>query len=33
MRLEHALIGLALFNLAVLLLEGLFQVARTMLGF
>jgi hypothetical protein len=33
MRLEHALTVLALLNLAVLLLEGLFQVARTMLGF
>jgi hypothetical protein len=32
MRLEHVLILLALLNLAVLLLEGLFQIARTMLG-
>jgi len=33
MRLEHLLITLALLNLAVLLLEGLFQLAHTMLGF
>jgi hypothetical protein len=32
MRLEHLLIPLALLNLAVLLLEGLYQIARTMLG-
>lgn len=32
MRLERVLIPLALLNLAVLLLEGLYQVARTLLG-
>jgi hypothetical protein len=32
-RLERVLISLALLNLAVLLLEGLYQVARTLLGF
>lgn len=32
MRLEHVLITLALLNLAVLLLEGLFQIVHTMLG-
>jgi len=32
MRLERWLIPLALLNLAVLLLEGLYQIARTLLG-
>jgi hypothetical protein len=32
MRLERLLIPLALLNLAVLLLEALYQVARTLLG-
>lgn len=32
MRLERVLISLALLNLAVLLLEGLYQVVRTLLG-
>ena len=33
MRVERLLIPLALLNLAVLLLEGLYQIARTLLGF
>jgi len=33
MRAERILIPLALLNLAVLLLEGLYQIARTLLGF
>ena len=33
MRVEWVLIPLALLNLAVLLLEGLYQIARTLLGF
>jgi hypothetical protein len=33
MRVERVLIPLALLNLAVLLLEGLYQIARTLLGF
>jgi len=33
MRVERVLIPLALLNLAVLLLEGLYQLARTLLGF
>ena len=33
MRVERLLIPLALLNLAVLLLEGLYQLARTLLGF
>ena len=33
MRAERILIPLALLNLAVLLLEALYQIARTMLGF
>lgn len=32
MRLERVLIPLALLNLAVLLLEGLYQLVRTLLG-
>lgn len=32
MRLERWLIPLALLNLAVLLLEGLYQIVRTLLG-
>jgi len=32
-RVERLLIPLALLNLAVLLLEGLYQLARTLLGF
>lgn len=32
MRLERVLIPLALLNLAVLLLEGLYQIVRTLLG-
>ena len=32
MRVERLLIPLALLNLAVLLLEGLFQIVHTMLG-
>ena len=32
MRLERVLISLALLNLAVLLLEGLYQIVRTLLG-
>ena len=32
MRIERLLIPLALLNLAVLLLEGLYQVVRTLLG-
>jgi hypothetical protein len=31
-RLERVLISLALLNLAVLLLEGLYQIVRTLLG-
>jgi hypothetical protein len=31
-RLERVLIPLALLNLAVLLLEGLYQIVRTLLG-
>ena len=33
MSLERLLIPLALLNLAVLLLEGLYQLVRTLLGF
>jgi hypothetical protein len=33
MTVERLLIPLALLNLAVLLLEGLYQIARTLLGF
>jgi len=33
MRAERILIPLALLNLAVLLLEGLYQIARTLLGY
>jgi hypothetical protein len=33
MRVERWLVPLALLNLAVLLLEGLYQVVRTLLGF
>ena len=33
MRVERVLIPLALLNLAVLLLEGLYQLVRTLLGF
>jgi hypothetical protein len=33
MRVERLLIPLALLNLAVLLLEGLYQLVRTLLGF
>ena len=33
MRAERILIPLALLNLAVLLLEGLYQITRTLLGF
>jgi len=33
MTVERVLIPLALLNLAVLLLEGLYQIARTLLGF
>jgi hypothetical protein len=33
MRVERLLIPLAVLNLAVLLLEGLYQIARTLLGF
>ena len=33
MRVERVLIPLALLNLAILLLEGLYQIARTLLGF
>lgn len=33
MRLERILIALALLNLAVLGLEGLYQIVRTVLGF
>ena len=33
MRAERILIPLALLNLAVLLLEALYQIARTLLGF
>ena len=33
MRVERVLIPLAVLNLAVLLLEGLYQIARTLLGF
>lgn len=33
MSVERLLIPLALLNLAVLLLEGLYQLARTLLGF
>ena len=32
MRLERVLIPLAMLNLAVLLLEGLYQIVRTLLG-
>jgi len=32
-RVERVLIPLALLNLAVLLLEGLYQLVRTLLGF
>ena len=32
MRLERVLISLAMLNLAVLLLEGLYQIVRTLLG-
>jgi hypothetical protein len=32
-RVERLLIPLALLNLAVLLLEGLYQLVRTLLGF
>ena len=32
MKLERVLISLALLNLAVLLLEGLYQIVRTLLG-
>ena len=33
MTVERVLIPLALLNLAVLLLEGLYQIVRTLLGF
>ena len=33
MRVERLLIPLALLNLAVLLLEGVYQLVRTLLGF
>ena len=33
MRVERLLIPLALLNLTVLLLEGLYQLVRTLLGF